>query len=49
MQADMLFEGKRNIPTDNEQLDLVHATYKSIMGQVKARESKFVEVGKPNA
>ncbi len=49
MQADKLVVGEMDLPTNSTELDLVHATYKGILGQVKARKSRFVKVRVPSA
>ena len=48
MQADKLVEGKRDLPTNSTESDLVHATYRGILGQAKAKKLRFVNVRVPS-
>ena len=48
MQADNLVEGEMDLPTNSIEMDLVPAAYKGILGQVKARQLRFVKVRVPS-
>ena len=49
MQADRLVKGLMCLPTNNKALTRIRGTYTGILGQVKARKSRFVKVKVPRA
>jgi len=48
MQANNLVRGVMNLPTEHAKLTKVRGTYKGLMGQVAARNSRFVTVRVPS-
>ena len=48
MQADRLFLGQMDLPSDNKSLESLRSTYRGLLAQAAARSSRYITVRPPS-